>query len=107
VVGTNQNTPILPDDYILLSNLPNPFNSSTLIKFRIPEKYNNSDVELSIYNVLGKEVYVQNNFKKISGTQEVRWTADNLTSGIYFIRLRISYNGNENLIVTRKAVLLK
>ena len=107
VVGSNQNTPILPDDYIILLNLPNPFNSSTLIKFRIPQKYNNSDVELSIYNVLGKEVYVQNNFKKMSGTQEVRWTADNLTSGIYFIRLRISNNGNENLIVTRKAVLLK
>lgn len=107
VVGTNQNTTILPDDYILLSNFPNPFNSSTLIKFRIPEKYNNSDVELSIYNILGKEVYVLNNNKKMSGTQEVRWTADNLTSGIYFIRLRVSSNGNENLIVTRKAMLLK
>ncbi len=107
MVGTNQNTTILSDDYILLSNFPNPFNSSTLIKFRIPEKYNNSDVELSIFNTLGKEVYVLNNYKKISGTQEVRWTADNLTSGIYFIRLRISGNGNENLIVTRKAMLLK
>ncbi len=107
VVGTNQNTTILPDDYVLLSNFPNPFNSSTLIKFRIPEKYSNSDVELSIYNILGKEVYVLNNFKKMNGAQEVSWTTDNLTSGIYFIRLRISDNGNENLIFTRKAVLLK
>lgn len=107
MVGTNQNTPNLKDDYILLSNFPNPFNSSTLLKFRIPDKYNNSDVKLSIYNVLGKEVYVLSNLKNISGIQEIRWTADNLTSGIYFIRLRISGNRNKDLIVTRKAVLLK
>ena len=46
-------TPELPDAFSLEQNYPNPFNPTTTIRYDIPEQ---SDVLISLFDVLGREV---------------------------------------------------
>lgn len=89
-----------PSKFNLEQNYPNPFNPSTTIRFGLPVS---SNVDLRIYNPLGEEVAVLiNNTFKSSGTYEVVFNAENLTSGTYFYKL---VSGNN--VETKKMILLK
>ncbi len=73
------------NEYKLFQNYPNPFNPTTNIKFSVPK----SDyLSLKIYNSLGKEV--ENVFSGYlnSGNYNVIFDAGNLSSGIYFYKLK-------------------
>jgi hypothetical protein len=74
----------IPESYDLLQNFPNPFNPSTTIRFSLPEPTN---VKLSIYDVLGKEIEVLIDQHLLSGIHETIWTVNDLPSGIYVYRL--------------------
>jgi hypothetical protein len=89
----------LPIAYRLYQNFPNPFNSFTMITFDLPRK---SNVNLKIYDPLGKEVYRLVNTEYSEGTFSVRFDAKNLASGIYFYRLNTDSFSDE-----KKMVLIK
>lgn len=65
---------------------PNPFNSKTTIEYELFEP---TDVELYIYNVSGQKIATLINESQGSGIQKVEWFADNLPSGLYFVKLTI------------------
>ena len=44
---------IIPTQYSLYNNFPNPFNPTTVIRFDIPERTN---VELVVYDILGRKI---------------------------------------------------
>lgn len=95
----------LPTDFALKQNYPNPFNPSTTIGFDVPE---NSNVRISIFNVLGQEVrsLVSGNYS--AGRYHAIWDAtDNrgakVVSGVYFYRM----NTDKGYTSTSKLVLLK
>ncbi len=74
-------------------NYPNPFNPSTKIKFTIPsviasETKQSQLVTLKIFDVLGREVATLVNEEKPAGSYEFEFSADRLTSGIYFYKLQ-------------------
>lgn len=69
----------------LSQNYPNPFNNSTVISFRIPEAAN---VQIRIYDCLGKEVYKLLNEFRNEGEYSTKFNADKLSSGVYFYQLR-------------------
>src|SRR6266571_8214531 len=52
-VGVNENGKIIPEQFALLGNYPNPFNPTTTIKYRLPEV---SNVTVEVYDVLGRLV---------------------------------------------------
>ena len=87
------------DKFELEQNYPNPFNQSSIIKFQCPM---NGMVELKIYDLLGKEVAVLLNEKLQPGTYQVQFNAENLTSGIYYYRLK-----TDSFSETKKLILLK
>lgn len=78
-------TEIIAVDYSLKQNYPNPFNPSTVIEFSIPKS---ADVELKVYNVLGKEVATLVNEFLPSGSYKADFNADNLPSGIYLAQIK-------------------
>jgi len=89
---------------VTLSNYPNPFNPTTTINFSLPE---DSDVELSIYNVKGQKVRTLTNEFLEKGTHSIEWNGkdsnNKLTaSGIYFYKVSA---GKSSAI--RKMLLLK
>jgi len=87
------------NNFELSQNYPNPFNPSTKISFSLPI---DNIVRLSIYNLLGEEVSVLVNGYKKAGKYEIDWTAENLSSGIYFYKLQ-----TEKLTLTKKMSLIK
>jgi len=73
-----------PADFILNQNYPNPFNPTTTISFSVPVE---SDVQLIIYDNIGRIIKTLVNDTKPVGTYSINFNADNLSSGIYFARL--------------------
>jgi|GEM_PF-5159921 len=79
----------------LLQNAPNPFNSTTRIRFTIPEdKLFGADVTLVIYNMLGQRVRSLADGKYFPGTFEIFWNGDDrrsvpVSSGTYILHLEI------------------
>ncbi len=88
-----------PSDYFLYPNYPNPFNQTTVIRYRLPEA---ADVRVSIYNMRGQEVRTLLHTRQPSGHHVLTWNAGNTASGLYICKLEA--NGN---ILYRKITLLK
>ena len=84
VIGINQISNEVPNEYLLEQNYPNPFNPSTNIKFSIPKL---SKVRLAVYDLLGREVESLVNSQLTPGIYEVNWNAAKFSSGIYMYRL--------------------
>jgi hypothetical protein len=93
-----------PNNYSLSQNFPNPFNPSTKIKFVIPSNVNRvtSNVNITIYDVLGNEIVTLINKIMHPGVYEVEFDATNLPSGIYYYTLRAGIFTN-----TKKMILIK
>jgi glucuronoarabinoxylan endo-1,4-beta-xylanase len=70
--------------FALDQNYPNPFNPTTVVKYQLPVA---GDVRLGVYDLLGREVAVLVNERKMAGTYEVRFDASGLSSGVYVYRL--------------------
>jgi hypothetical protein len=85
--------------YLLYQNYPNPFNPSTTIKYELPKS---SDVRLSVYDILGREVSVLVNERREAGVHEVKFEGSNLASGVYFYRLQAG-----TYMETRKLLLVR
>jgi hypothetical protein len=99
LVGNSNNAGIIPVNYSLHQNFPNPFNPFTKIGYDIPKQ---SFVNLRIFDVLGREVKVLVNEIKSPGSYIVDFNASGLPSGIYFYRLEC--NG---YFFTKRMTLLK
>ena len=76
---------ILPENFILFQNFPNPFNSSTAIKFYLPRK---TTVSLKVYNLRGQEVETLLNATLAAGQHKLYWAPANLPNGIYLCQMR-------------------
>jgi hypothetical protein len=97
----------LPTEYSLSQNYPNPFNPSTTIKYSIPKQ---SNVTLKVYNVLGSEIATLVNREQPQGYYEVEFDGTQLTSGIYFYRLKAGdpeTSSGQVFVETKKMLYLK
>jgi len=74
----------VPDVYRLDENFPNPFNPTTIISYQLPVI---SDVELSVYNLIGQKVITLISKKQNPGTHQIEWNATGFASGIYYYRI--------------------
>ena len=91
---------IIPTEFYVEQNFPNPFNPSTTIRFGLPSQ---SRVDLRVYNILGQEVAVLlNGEEKPAGTYNINFNASSLASGTYIYRLRAG-----DKVVSKKMILLK
>ena len=93
-----------PAATISLAAFPNPFNPKTTIRFVLP---GDSEVELSVFDLAGRQVETLLDQPMSKGSHEVIWRGrDNqdgaVTSGIYFARLSTG-----DAVLTRKLLLLK
>ncbi len=104
VIGINGETKSVINNFNLLQNHPNPFNSYTTISYVIPRinRIASPYVTLSIYDVLGNKITVLVNGKQQPGKYTLTFDASELNSGIYFYRLQVG-----NYAETKKMVLMK
>lgn len=87
------------NSFVLNQNYPNPFNPSTTISYSLPVQ---SEVEIKIYDTLGKEVAALVNEIKSAGNYSVRWNASSLSSGVYFYRISAgSYTQTKQMLLMK------
>ena len=94
----------LPTGFVLKQNYPNPFNPSTTIPFQITD---NSQVTLTIFNLLGEKVSTLIDNRLTSGSYKASWDGKSsngsvMSAGIYLYELKC--NGHRD---TGKMILLK
>jgi hypothetical protein len=76
--------PNVPAHFSLHQNFPNPFNPATSIRYDVPA---GGPVELTVYDILGREVAVLVKEFRNAGTYTAEFNAGALASGIYLYRL--------------------
>jgi hypothetical protein len=89
----------IPNYYALGQNYPNPFNPSTRIQYAIPKA---GYVQLTVYDILGRETVTLVNEFKNPGVHTVDFNASSLSSGIYFYKIE-----SGSFTDTRKMLLVK
>ena len=95
---------ILPERFTLYQNYPNPFNPLTILRYDLPE---NSLVDITIYDIYGREVKTLINQTQDAGYKSVTWDATNdygkpVSAGIYLYQIQAG-----DYISSKKMVLLK
>jgi hypothetical protein len=75
----------IPDEFALHANYPNPFNPQTMINYDISVKTN---VRIDVFDITGKYINTLVDEVKRPGSYSVAFDGRNLSSGIYFYRLK-------------------
>tara|TARA_B100001996_G_scaffold376662_1_gene358208 strand:- start:880 stop:3210 length:2331 start_codon:yes stop_codon:yes gene_type:complete len=102
-LSTN-NSAMIPNKYYLYPNYPNPFNPITSFVYDLPK---HSQVKVSIYNTLGREIKTLVNREQNNGSYIIQWDGNDtygnrVSSGVYLYHLNAnSFNQ------TRRMILLK
>jgi hypothetical protein len=94
----------IPSQYILYQNHPNPFNPVTTLQYDLPE---NSYVNVTVYDMLGREVRTLVNTTQDAGFKSVIWDATNdygkpVSAGVYLYKIQTG-----EFVQTKKMVLLR
>jgi hypothetical protein len=98
-VNKTSSNNLVPNDFVLEQNFPNPFNPSTTIKFGIPKE---TKVNLSVFNILGEKVRELKDELMKPGYYDIEFDASALASGIYLYRIQAG-----EFVQSRKMVLMK
>jgi hypothetical protein len=90
---------VLPDQFALETSVPNPVRTQATIRYALPEA---SDVTLTVYDVMGREVAQLVQSAKAAGFHEVQFDASPLPSGTYLYRLRAGvFTETRRMVVVR------
>ena len=89
----------VPSRFALEQNYPNPFNPTTSIEFQLSQA---QQVQLVVYDVLGREVARLAEGFQAAGTYKVTFDATGFASGMYFYQLKGSAT-----TITKTMLLLK
>ena len=89
----------IPITHVLKQNYPNPFNPTTKISFEL--RYSEY-VDISIYNIDGDFVERIVNNRLNAGVHFVDWDASNVSSGVYFYRIKTN-----SFTKTKKCLVIK
>ncbi len=98
----------LSNKFELYQNYPNPFNPATTIKYSISSLHAMSQqIELKIYDILGKEISTLVNKKQNPGNYQVQWDGKNndgikVSNGVYLYRLKAG-----SFVTTKKMIFLQ
>lgn len=99
VVTSSESDPEVASQVELSQNFPNPFNPSTKIEYTLPQQ---SNVNLVVYDMLGREVATLVDRQQTAGSYTVDFEASSLSSGVYLYRLETG-----SRTITRKMMLVK
>jgi glucuronoarabinoxylan endo-1,4-beta-xylanase len=75
------------------------FNPITTIKYELPTS---SEVRMSVFDILGREVIVLRSERKNPGVHEVKFDESKLASGVYLYRMQAG-----SYVETRKLLMIR
>ncbi len=92
--------PVIPDNYYLTQNFPNPFNSTTRIAYGMPEA---GQVSVVVFDLTGRKVTELVNGEVNAGVHTLVWDANTAPAGIYLVQMETT-SGFKSI---RKVMLVK
>jgi hypothetical protein len=95
-IGVQEKNPAV---FKLHPNYPNPFNPTTVINYELP---NSTNIDLSVYNLLGQKIVTLVSGQQNAGYHSIEWNALHLSAGAYFIKLQA-----DDFVQIKKAILIK
>lgn len=97
---------VVPVNFVLNQNFPNPFNPKTTINFQLGKP---SSVSIKVYDVLGKEIQTLFNDRLREGNYNIDFYSANLASGVYFYTIEARDFENVNVLFseTKRMVIVK
>ncbi|MDD4960754.1 MAG: hypothetical protein PHX07_00800 [Candidatus Marinimicrobia bacterium] len=99
-IQNNVDTRIIPENFALKGNYPNPFNPLTRIAFDLPA---DDRVTLAVYTITGRKIANLIDREILpAGSYELSWDAGAQASGIYIVRMQYG-----NMLAYHKMTLLK
>ena len=95
---------IVPFDFEIYQNHPNPFNPTTTLRYALPE---DAQVNIIIYDMMGRIVKTLVNSSQTAGYKSIRWNATNdrnepVSAGLYLYTIQAG-----EFRQTKRMVLLK
>jgi hypothetical protein len=89
-VSVETEDPLIPDEFIVHQNFPNPFNPETEIRFALTK---DSHVAINVYNTLGQQIGTLIDTQYAAGFHNVRWDGKDrngnpVSSGIYLYQIQ-------------------
>lgn len=87
IITSNLPKAVIPTQFELDQNFPNPFNPTTIIRYRLPFQVK---VTLSIYSVTGQHIHTLVDQVQNGGVHEITFSADGLSTGVYYYQLKTS-----------------
>ena len=101
---TTSDVKVIPGEFALQQNFPNPFNPSTEIRYDLPEE---GFVNLSIYNMMGQKVRTLRSETMQPGYHSMVWDGKNdvgsqVATGMYFYSIHMG-----SFQATKKMLFLK
>lgn len=98
ITATKSNINNLPSKFELEQNYPNPFSASTNIPYQLNTQ---SDVQVTIYDVLGRAIRKFSFNSQAVGTHNILWNGKNnfgqkIAAGVYFYRVQA---GEDNRVM--------
>lgn len=100
---------LLPQNFELSQNFPNPFNPSTVIKYQLP---NDSFVKVEIFSIIGEKIADLVNNGQTAGYYTLNFNSQNigksLSTGIYLYRISVTeLNSGKVFTDLKKMILMK
>ncbi len=90
LVSVETEDPIIPEEFSVHQNFPNPFNPATEIRFALPK---DSHVMITIYNTLGQQIGTLIDMQYLAGFHSVHWDGKDrngspVSSGVYLYQIQ-------------------
>ncbi|MEG8990047.1 YCF48-related protein [Ignavibacteria bacterium 4148-Me] len=109
ITSINTKKPEISGEFKLNQNYPNPFNSRTAISYELA---NESDVELKIYDMMGRSIKTIRYCSQPVGAHTILWDGTNdighlVSSGVYIYNLISSSKTGKNFFSSSKMIFLK
>ncbi len=89
--------------FVLNPAYPNPFNPTTNITYQVPSSGN---VKVEVFNINGQLIQTLFDGKQSQGSYQFTWNAENMSSGIYFVKIDFQTLSN-TFSQTQKVTLIK
>ena len=99
--GLKPDDNVSPSMFILYQNYPNPFNAGTVITYELKKT---TFINLTVYDLMGKEVVNLVNKEQTAGNYKVNWNGKNnlgeeVSSGIYFCQLNTGFSSRAQKMI--------
>ena len=100
----NELSNIIPDEFALHQNHPNPFNPETYISYQVPKT---SQVKIEVFNLLGQHIRTLVDEEKSPGSYKILWNGlddqrQAVSSGVYLYKMQAGdFTAMQKMVLVR------